>query len=186
MVSTYSLEDYKTTYFEHKVLDKVHGHPTMDDLLTLFLQFKQNTQCVPCTLGGGQLGYLGLILTPEAYSQSHNAEEFICPSNPRLFCLTIDSTNPAPKCTWSQTTSTQGETDNPNVVYTHADIAQKKATHDKAMWLYLECQAVKQSLQVQLIEAIGSIYFDTLQNSDKNMIHKQLTDIMDHLMKNYG
>ena len=67
MPSTYALKDYKAAYFEYKELDKIQGQPTVDNLLTLFCQLKRNAQCVPCVLGGGQLGYLGLILSEEAY-----------------------------------------------------------------------------------------------------------------------
>ena len=186
MTSTYSLKDYKTTYFEYKELNEVHGQPTVDNLLTLFRQLKRNAQCISCSLSGGQLGYLGLLLTSEAYAQIPNAAEFVRPTDPGPFRLQIDSTNPASKHTWPQTAPTQGETDQPDVVYTHADIAQQKAAHDKALCLYLECQAVEQALCVQLIKAVNVIYLDALRNSDTGMIHELLLDMMDHLMKNYG
>ena len=74
----------------------------------------------------------------------------------------------------------------PNVNFTHADITQQKASHEESLRLYLECQAVKQALRVQHVEAIDSIYLDALRNSDIDMIHKSLPKIMEHLMKNYG
>ena len=186
MTSTYALKDYKSTYFEYPSLTKIHGQPTVDNLLTIFRQLKRNAQCVTCTLGGGQLGYLGLILTPKAYNQIPNAQEFVRPTHPGPFRL-VDSTNPAPpKRTRSQTAPTEGETDEPNVTFTHADITQQKASHEESLRLYLECQAVEQALRVQLIEAIDSIYLDALRNSDTNMIHETLPKIMEHLMKNYG
>ena len=73
------------------------------------------------------MGYLGLILTPEAYIQIPNAVEFVCPIHPGPFRLIIDSTHPAAKRTRAQTAATQNETDDSNIVYTHADIAQQKA-----------------------------------------------------------
>ena len=187
MASTYALKDYKSTYFEYKVLDKIHGQPTVNNLLTLFRQLKRNAQCVTCTLGGGQLGYLGLILTTEAYEKIPQAEPFIRPTNPGPFRLVVDSTNPTPaKRTRARATDTAGESDDPNVTFTAADIAQQKATHEEATRQYLECQAVEQALRVQLIEAVDSIYLDALRNSDTDMIHKPLPRIMDHLIKNYG
>ena len=118
MSSTYSLKDYKATYFEYKTLDKIYGQPTVNNLLTLFRQLKRNAQCVTCTLGGGQLGYLGLILTQEAYEKIPQAETFIRPKNPGPFRLVIDSTNPAPKRTRAQTVGTASETDDPSVTFT--------------------------------------------------------------------
>ena len=70
MTSTYSLKDYKSSYFEYQVLTKIHGQPTVDNLLAIFRQLKRNAQCVSCTLGGDQLGYLGLILSADAYEKS--------------------------------------------------------------------------------------------------------------------
>ena len=187
MASTYALKDYKTTYFEYKELERIHGQPTVDNLLTLFRQLKRNAQCVTCALGGGQLGYLGLILSEEAYTQIPQAEPFVRPKNPGPFRLVVDSTNPSPpKRTRAQTVPTASETDDPTVTFTAADIAQKKATHEESLRAYLECQAVEQALRVQLIEAVDPIYLDALRNSDTDMIHDELPKIMDHLMSNYG
>ena len=187
MASTYALNDYKAAYFEYKELEKIHGQPTVDNLLTLFRQLKQNAQCVTCALGGGQLGYLGLILSEEAYKQIPQAEPFVCPKNLGPFRLVVDSTNPAPlKRRRAQTVATAAETDDPTVTFTAADIAQQKATHDESLRAYMECQAVEQALRVQLIKAVDPVYLDALQNSDTDMIHENFPKIMDHLMSNYG
>ena len=174
MTSTYSLKDYKSTYFEYPILTKIYGQLTVDNLLTIFCQLKRNAQCVTCTSGGGQLGYLGLILSPEAYAQIPNSQTFIQPTHPGPFRLVVDSTNPTAKRTRSQTAKKERESDEPNITFTHADITQQKATHEESLHLYLECQAVEQALKVQLIEAIDSIYLDALRNSHIDMIHEPL------------
>ena len=56
------IPDYKERYFETKELTKVHGTPTVDTILKVYKQLKRNAQCVPTTLGGGQLGYLWIVL----------------------------------------------------------------------------------------------------------------------------
>ena len=61
MSSAYNLPDYKEKFFEIKVLDKIHGQPTIDNIVKLLRQVKRNAQRVPTTLGGGQLGYLALL-----------------------------------------------------------------------------------------------------------------------------
>ena len=186
MSSTYSLKDYKSTYFEYHILTKIHGQPMVDNLLTIFCQLKRNAQCVTCTLGGGQLGYLGLILSPEAYAQIPNSQTFIRPTHTGPFRLVVDSTNPTAKRTRSQTATTERKSDKSNITFTHAGITQQKVSYEESLHLYLECQAVEQALRVQLIEAIDSIYLDVLRNSDTNVIHEPLPNIMEHLMKNYG
>ena len=148
MASTYALKDYKTTYFEYKELERIHGQPTVDNLLTLFRQLKRNAQCVTCALGGGQLGYLGLILSEEAYIQMPQAEPFVRPKNPGPFRLVVDSTNSSPpKRIRAQTVPTASETDDPSVTFTAADIAQQKATHEESLRAYLECQAVNKHFE---------------------------------------
>ena len=40
------------SHFEYKELTKIDGEPTLDSILILHRQIKQNAQCVPTTLGG--------------------------------------------------------------------------------------------------------------------------------------
>ena len=120
-------------------------------------------------MGGGQLRYLGLILSEEAYSQIPNAQTFVRPQHPGPFRLVVDSTNPAPKRTRAQATATEHEIDEANITFTHADIAQQNAIHDEALRQYFECQVVEQALWVHLIEAIDPIYLDALRNNNTNM-----------------
>ena len=94
------------------------------------------------------MGYLGIILSPEAYAQIPNSQTFVRPTHPGPFRLLVDSTNPASKRTRSQTATTERESDKPNMTFTHADITQQKASHEESLRLYLECQAVEQALRV--------------------------------------
>ena len=88
------------------ILDKIHGQLTVDNLPNLFYQIKRNTQCVSCSLGECQFGYLGLFYTPETYDEIPNSEEFVRPTNPGPFCLIIDTTNLTTKRTKLQIVST--------------------------------------------------------------------------------
>ena len=63
MNGPYNLPYYKNTHFEYKALTKVHGRPTVNNVITLLKEVKRNAQKVSTTLGGGQLGYLGLGLS---------------------------------------------------------------------------------------------------------------------------
>ena len=65
---TYSrIVDY-TIFFKYKEITKIHGKPKINTILTVYKQLKRNAQRVPTTLGGGQLGYLALILSAMAYA----------------------------------------------------------------------------------------------------------------------
>ena len=186
MTSTYSLKDYKTAFFKYRVLTKVHGQSIVDNLLIILWQLKRNAQCISCTLGGGNLGYLRLILSPEVYGKFPYSQELICAQYLWPFCLVVDSTNPAPKRSRAQIATAENKTDAANIIFPYADTTQQKATCDKALWLYLECQAIKQAIWVQLIKAIDSTYLNALRNSDTDMIHKSLPTVMECLMYDYS
>ena len=83
----YNLPDYCSKYFEYKTLHKIHGQPTLESLVIIFRQLKINTQKVPTTLGGRQLGYLALILPPATYNTIPNLR----PIDPGIFIPTAPS-----------------------------------------------------------------------------------------------
>jgi hypothetical protein len=60
-----SLPSVKDTYFQHKVLTRIYGKPIYETLQALATEIKANAALVPSTLGGGQYGHLGLILSVE-------------------------------------------------------------------------------------------------------------------------
>ena len=116
-----------------KFLQKFHGQQTVDNLLAIFHQLKSNARCIFCSLGAGQLGYLGAVLSPKAYTNKiPNADEFVHPKHPGPSRLVVDSTNPAPNRSRAHATATRNETDAADVIFTHADITQQKATHEEA------------------------------------------------------
>ena len=85
MKSDYSISSYRTTHFQYQTLDKIHGKPTLDTLLHLFKQLRINAQSVPTKLGGGQLGYLALVIKPEDYEKIPNTIPFVRPTDPEVF-----------------------------------------------------------------------------------------------------
>ena len=53
--------------FEYKTLNRIHGEPLLNTVLQLYNQLKRNAQRIPTTLGGGQYGYLALVVKPADY-----------------------------------------------------------------------------------------------------------------------
>ena len=80
------IRNYKTL-FQYPTLDKIHRQPTLDTILHLLCQCKANVQSIPTTLGGGQLGYLGLVISNEAYNSIPNTVSFIRPQHPGPFIV---------------------------------------------------------------------------------------------------
>ena len=115
-MTKYSINDY-IAKFQYKELTPIQGLPTLDTILQLYRQVKRNAQSAPCKLGGGQLGYLGLVLHNEDYESIPNSEQFIRPHDPSTFRVTT----PAVRVSRSATTPTP---------LTAVDIANQKAQHD--------------------------------------------------------
>jgi len=157
-MTNFSVKDYKTTNFEYKSLDKIHGAPTIDSLLRIFRQLKRNAQYVTTTLGGGQLGYLGLILSDDAYKAIPNSAPFVRSVDPGLLIITTSKKD---------------------------DTVQQQVDHNETKHNYNECQAVEQALRKQLIEAIPAEYLDSLRNTDTNMINDSIPDIISYLQTNF-
>ena len=60
--------NYRETLFEYPDLTKIYGEPTYESLRLIQNQLKANACSVHTSLGGGQLGHLGLVLTPAQYA----------------------------------------------------------------------------------------------------------------------
>ena len=72
-------------YFQHRTLTPIIGRPTYASLQTLLVQLKANAHAVPTTLGGGQHGHLGLILSDARYALVAPNTPFMHPPNPGDF-----------------------------------------------------------------------------------------------------
>ena len=167
MSSAYNLPDYKEKFFEIKVLDKVHGQPTIDSIVKLLRQVKRNAQRVPTTLGGGQLGYLALVLDPTSYNAIPTATAFIRPTDPGNFTPVVAPGVRAP-------------------ALTPGEITLQKIAHDERTKLFNEVQAVERTLRNQIVEAIDEEYLQPLQNSTTDMINSSIPDIFTFLKDTYG
>ena len=119
MTSFYSIKNYKTQ-FQYPTLDKIHGQPNLDSILHLVRQLKINAQSVSTALGGGQLGYLALVISSTSYMTIPNARTFHRPNDPGPFILTVPPTTRAS----SSTSSTAPQ-------ISAAAITQQKAAWDE-------------------------------------------------------
>ena len=170
-MSSTHIPDYKERYFEYKTLTRIVGRPTIDKLLTIYKQLKRNAQTVPTTLGGGQLGYLALILKQITYAAIPGAAAFIRPTDPGPFTIVPNPTPPATRT-------------NPNPVpvpLTHTDVTTQRANWEERRRIYNEVQAVELALRNLLIEAIEPVYLTPLRDSTTDMIVHSIPDITQFL-----
>ena len=78
--------DYRSNYFEHATLTKIHGEPTYDTLQRLHNELKSNAASVPSSLGGGAHGHLGLVVSPARYALISNVP-YARPQPPGMLIL---------------------------------------------------------------------------------------------------
>ena len=157
-MNNYSVKDYKTTHFEYKSLDKIHGATTIDSLLRIFRQLKLNAQCVLTTLGEGQLGYIDLVLSDAAYTAIPNSAPFARPLDPRALIITATKED---------------------------EIDQQQVECNEKKQQYNACQAVEQVLREQNIDAIPAEYLDAFRNTDTDMINDSIPDLIQYLQSNF-
>ena len=160
MSTSYDVKDYRTTHFEYQDLTKIHGKPDIDSLVTIFKEIKRNSQKVPSKLGGGRLGYLGLVLDAVTYGTIPNSAPFVRPVRPPPFAPS------SPRLT-------------------QAEVLREKAAHDELVRIYNECNTIEDALKNQIIKAIPSVYLDPLRDADTDMIHSTIPQMITFLQRNY-
>ena len=151
--------NYVDTYFEYKVLNKIHDEPTYDSLKTIKDQLKANAGAVNSDLGGGEHGHLGLVLQPEEYARVSNTP-YVRPEHP-------------------------GELNIPLGTPQH-ESHRLRAEHKEAFRIFRETTDVEKALRHQITAAIPREYLDALRNREANAITISIPDILDYLFLNYG
>ena len=149
----------KEIYFPHQALTKVTGNPTYSDLQSLYRQAKANAQSVPCTLGGGTNGHLGLIIDAVTYNR-------IAPGTPY-----IRAVHPGPISAAHDTA---------------ANIAERVRIHTLAVSLFHETNLVEQLILSQLSSALDESVMMPLIDEDTGVIRGTVQHTMDYLFGTYG
>ena len=61
--------DYATLYFKYKTPSPINGEPTYKSLKRLKMELRADASSVDTDLGGGNHGYLGLVLSDAEYTR---------------------------------------------------------------------------------------------------------------------
>ena len=139
-------------------ITKIMGKPNYESLRNLKDQLKANATSIPTTLGGGNHGYLGLILSPTAYA-TIAANQFIEPVYPRQHPNVPAGTN-------ATNTST--------IVRCH--------TEDLRQWH--EFKKVNTALKNQLLSTLDNIYVHALKDHHVRYMNQSIRTILTHLFNN--
>jgi len=68
--------DYQSSYFKYKTPTPIRGLPTYNALKRLKTELQANASSVETDLGGGNHGYLGLVLTDKEYNSIPDTQPF--------------------------------------------------------------------------------------------------------------
>ena len=152
--------DYVATYFQISKLTPIHGEPDFSTLRVLRDELKANAGSVTTTLGGGRLGYLGLLLSPEDYNRVAPETPFVRPPNPGPLVIPVGTTQ-------------------------HAT-TRMKDDHTEALRIFRECIDVEQALIKQIMEAIQDKYTKCLWNRLTQRVDMTVEDLLRTLFQRYG
>lgn len=148
------------TYFQHKVLTKIHGQPVYENLKLLETEIKANASSVPSTIGGGQYGHLGLILSPTRYATLVNTVPWVTPVNPGPFV--------------------------PPANGTAAQIEAAKDVWRENKNDFAVCQATEKAIVAQIVDAVDKDYIRTLLNRTTGQYSSDIRGVLRHLFTTYG
>ena len=152
--------DYAASYFKYKTPTPIQGTLTHKTLKRLKAELRANASSVETDLGGGDHGYLGLVLNAADYALLNPEHPFEAPAFPGQ--LTIPA----------------------NATQVQAFTLQNKHNEDKR--LYYECKNVEKALQRHIQDAIEHKYIAPLVDDDTQLIHEDIPTVLDYLDTNYG
>ena len=152
--------NYRTEYFEKTDLTPIRGEPDFECLNRLKNELKRNAQSVPCELGGGNHGFLGLVLTPAEYAT-------IVPTNPF-----VPQPHPGTLNIPAGTTGVQARV--------------LESNYNNRMKLYEQCVAMEQALKQQLTKAIDDEWLEPLRNAVTDSIDQVIPTILTFLFAEHG
>ena len=151
--------DYAASYFKYKTPTPIQGAPTNKTLKRLKQELRANASSVESDLGGGDHGFLGLVLTTVEYALISQTA-FVAPAYPAA--LTI------PRGT------------------DQIEALNLREQHKEAKRTYYQCKNVEKALQRHIQDAIEEKYLESLVDEDTQLINEDVSDVLTYLFDLYG
>ena len=146
--------------FPHPDLPPIEGQPTYEKIAAIKSLLAANAASIQTTRGGGDNGYLGILLSPAVYA-TINAIPWIDPPNP-------GATPVIP----------------PNA--TSAQIGEAVRVHTENLRQWREFTNLQQALKKQLIAAVNPIYFRAIKHRHVGFANHSIREMLTHLIDQYG
>ena len=151
--------NYRNDFFQYEHLTSITEEPTFESLTRLKNELKANALSVPSTLGGGNHGMLGMVLTPA---------EFALVSNTPF----VRQQYPGPLNFPTGTTAIQSKV---------LEDAYKKRLKN-----YELVQGVEKALIQQMVRAIAEEWLQPLRNTTTNELQGEVPDVLTYLFTTHG
>lgn len=146
--------------FPHK-LPKIDGLPTYEKLSEIRALLKANAANTPTTRGGGQHGYMGIVIPTIVYTTIPGTVAFVAPANPGA----------VPVIPGAATQTAIGE-----IVRQHTESKRE----------YLEYTNIQKALINQLVTAIDPIYLRSQKHRHTGFSNCTLDSLLQYLFNSYG
>ena len=140
--------------------DPIKGIPSYETLTFLRNSIKQNAASVPSNRGGGQHGYLGIVLTDAMYA-TIAPTPFVVPPYPGA---------------------------QPNIAAnaTGAQISEAVRLHTENLREWREFTNVTAALRKQVLEAVEPVYLRAIKTRHVGFANRSIREIFAYLFTNYG
>ena len=147
--------------FPNQHIARVPGEPTYKSIKQIEKLLVENAASMHSNLGGGNFGYLGLVIKPARYETISGGTAFNEHPNP--------TTHP---------TIPEGST--------QPQIAAITNRHKEEKRLYKEQECIKKALKNQLTQAFDETYIEELKNTYTGYNNVLIQNMLDFLYKTYG
>eukprot|EP00978_Attheya_sp_CCMP212_P003485 scaffold7201_cov51-Attheya_sp.AAC.2 len=141
-------------------LPKINGEPTYATINQITKSIYGNAATLPTTIGGGNLGHVGLFIRPGLYATI----------SPNPFVMPPD---PGPAAVIPQNTATAAR-------------EQMRDDHNEAHRIYDNCVNCNNACKKQVLKAVDETYTIELNNRYTGYLGVSTHDILDHLLLNHG
>ena len=153
--------DYVAVYFKYSIPTPITGEPTHKSLKPLKTELRANASSVDTNLGGGNHGYLGLVLTDIEYAR-------ITPT-PQPF---VPLGFPGPLVIDPALTALQQ--------------VQARETHNEAVALCRECKNVEKFLLRDIQKAVEENFIEFMVDHDTGLTEYDVPTVLEYLFTTYG
>lgn len=147
--------------FPNPSLPKIEGLPTYECLKEIRTLLKENATSIPCTLGGGDNGYLGMVVNAAVYTTIVPHDPFTIPAQPTTIPIIP-----------------------PNA--TAAATGQLVREHSEQLRIWSEYTNVHNAMKKQLQQAVPSTYLRAIRNIHAGFSNISLREMLAHLLTSYG